>query len=53
MQVYKFGGASIQNAEAIRNVGNILKKFQGDQLLIVISAIGHTTNKLVALTNAY
>jgi aspartate kinase len=53
MQVYKFGGASIQNAEAIKNVGNILKNFKGDQLLIVISAIGHTTNKLAALTNAY
>jgi len=53
MQVYKFGGASIQNAEAIINVGNILKNFQKDQLLIVISAIGKTTNKLVALTNAY
>jgi aspartate kinase len=53
MQVYKFGGASIQNAESIKNVGNILKNFNGDQLLIVISAIGHTTNKLVALTNAY
>lgn len=53
MQVYKFGGASIQNAEAIKKVGNILKNFKGDQLLIVISAIGHTTNKLAALTNAY
>lgn len=53
MQVYKFGGASIQNAQAIKNVGNILKNFNGDQLLIVISAIGHTTNKLVALTKAY
>ena len=53
MQVYKFGGASIQNAEAIKNVGNILKNFKGDQLLIVISAIGQTTNKLAALTNAY
>lgn len=53
MQVYKFGGASIKNAEAIRNVGNILQCFKDDQLVIVISAIGQTTNKLVALTNAY
>ncbi len=53
MQVYKFGGASIRNAEAIVNVGNILKTFKDDHLLIVISAIGHTTNKLVSLTNSY
>jgi aspartate kinase len=53
MQVYKFGGASIQNADAITNVGEILKGVKEDQLVIVISAIGKTTNKLVALTNAY
>lgn len=53
MQVYKFGGASIKNADAIRNVGEILKGVEEDQLLIVISAIGQTTNKLVTLTNAY
>jgi aspartate kinase len=53
MQVYKFGGASIKNADAIKNVGEILKGVEDDQLVIVISAIGQTTNKLVALTNAY
>ena len=53
MQVYKFGGASIQSADAIRNVGDILKNTDYDHLLIVISAIGQTTNKLVALTNSY
>lgn len=53
MQVYKFGGASIQNADAIRNVADILKSFKDDHLLIVVSAIGQTTNKLVALSNAY
>jgi len=53
MQVYKFGGASIQHAEGIRNIGNIIKNFREDQLLVVISALGQTTNKLVALNNAY
>jgi aspartate kinase len=53
MQVYKFGGASIKDADAIRNVGEILKSVNEDQLVIVISAIGQTTNKLVSLTNAY
>lgn len=53
MQVYKFGGASIQDAQGIRNIGNIIKNFQEEQLLVVISALGQTTNKLVALNNAY
>lgn len=53
MQVYKFGGASIQHADGIRNVGNIIKNFKDGQLLVVISAIGQTTNQLVALNNAY
>lgn len=53
MQVYKFGGASIRNAESIRNVGNIVKSYLDGPLLIVISAIGQTTNKLVALNNVY
>lgn len=53
MQVYKFGGASIKNADGIRNVANIIKSFKDGRLLVVVSAIGKTTNKLVALTNAY
>jgi aspartate kinase len=53
MQVYKFGGASIQNADGIINICNIIKDFNDGQLLIVISALGQTTNKLVALNNAY
>jgi aspartate kinase len=53
MQVYKFGGASIQDSQGIKNIGNIIKSFQEGELLVVISALGHTTNKLVALNNAY
>jgi aspartate kinase len=53
MQVYKFGGASIQHAEGIKNIGNIIKSFKEDHLLVVISALGHTTNKLTALNDAY
>jgi aspartate kinase len=52
MQVYKFGGASIQHAEGIKNIGNIIKSFKEDHLLVVISALGHTTNKLTALNDA-
>jgi len=54
LQVHKFGGASIQNANSIQNVAQIIKNFQGDKpLLIVISALGKTTNALEKITNSY
>lgn len=53
MQVYKFGGASIQDAGSIKNVSSIVESYTDGDLLIVISAMGQTTNKLVALVNAY
>ncbi|SEO09673.1 aspartate kinase [bacterium A37T11] len=53
MQVYKFGGASVKDAEGVRNLARILKLNQPGQLLIVISAMGKTTNLLEALCNAY
>lgn len=46
MKVFKFGGASVSTAERIKNVGNILKKYEGAQLLIIVSAMGKTTNAL-------
>lgn len=51
--VFKFGGASIKNAEAIKNVVAILKKYQKEDLLVVVSALGKTTNALEAVVNAY
>jgi aspartate kinase len=46
MKVFKFGGASVKNAEAIKNVASILEQYKGEQLLIVVSAMGKTTNNL-------
>lgn len=46
MKVFKFGGASVKDAEAVKNVGNILKKIDREKLLVVISAMGKTTNAL-------
>lgn len=46
MKVYKFGGASVQDAAAIENIGKLLAKYKGEPLLIVISAMGKTTNAL-------
>jgi aspartate kinase len=53
MQVYKFGGASISSASAIRNMANIVIHYNGGPLLIVISAMGNITNQLESLTKAY
>ncbi|MCX2479641.1 aspartate kinase [Pedobacter sp. MC2016-15] len=53
MEVYKFGGASVVNAQAVKNLAEIIKKAAQTQLLIVISAMGKTTNKLEELSNAY
>jgi aspartate kinase len=53
MKVFKFGGASVKDAEAVRNVVNVLKKFQNEPLIVVISAMGKTTNALEKLVNAW
>ena len=53
MQVFKFGGASVKNAESIINVASILKKYSGTKTIVVISAMAKTTNKLEELVNAY
>ena len=53
MRVFKFGGASVKDAAAIRNVADILKKYVGTPLVVVISALGKTTNALEAVTDAH
>ena len=46
MRVFKFGGASVSNVDRIKQVAEILKQEANDELLIVISAMGKTTNAL-------
>lgn len=53
MKVFKFGGASVKNAEAVRNVYNILSGFPDEELWIVFSAMGKTTNALEQVANAW
>lgn len=53
MKVFKFGGASVKSAEAVRNVASILKCFPNEDIIVVVSAMGKTTNALEALTDAY
>ncbi|KHJ38412.1 lysine-sensitive aspartokinase 3 [Pedobacter glucosidilyticus] len=53
MEVFKFGGASVKDADGIKNLGFILQKNLDKQLLVVISAMGKTTNALEKLTKSY
>src|SRR6185369_15883890 len=53
MKVFKFGGASVNSIERIKMVGEILKQYSGEKLLIVISAMGKTTNALEKVTEAF
>lgn len=53
MLVFKFGGASVKDAAGVVNLAHVVSKFSGEQLLIVVSAMGKTTNALEALTRAY
>ena len=53
MRVFKFGGASVKDAEGIKNLAKIVQSYPSNNLLIVISAMGKMTNKLEELTFAY
>lgn len=53
MKVFKFGGASINNAERIKNIGAIFKSYPDEKILIVISAMGKTTNALEKVAEAF
>src|SRR5579872_5263527 len=53
MQVYKFGGASVKDAEAVKNVATILKENNFNEKVVVISAMGKTTNELESVVNLY
>lgn len=53
VQVFKFGGASVRNADGFRNVGRIIQQNGDKPLLVVISAMGKTTNALEQVVNAF
>lgn len=52
-KVFKFGGASVKDAAAVKNVANILNLYPNDNLVVIISAMGKTTNALEAILDAY
>ncbi|MBZ0245308.1 MAG: aspartate kinase [Cyclobacteriaceae bacterium] len=51
MRVFKFGGASVRNANSIKKVATIIQFYIDQPLLIVVSAMGKTTNALERLLN--
>ena len=53
MKVFKFGGASIKDASSIKNILEIISNYSNDNLLIVVSAMGKTTNALEKVVENY
>jgi aspartate kinase len=53
MQVFKFGGASVNSVERISRLGDIVKQFANEKVLVVISAMGKTTNALEKVVEAF
>ena len=53
MQIFKFGGASVKDANGVRNVASVLQKMGYKDTLIVVSAMGKTTNALEVVIKNY
>lgn len=53
MQVFKFGGASVSTIDRIYKVNDIVKNYAGEKILVVISAMGKTTNALEKVAEAF
>lgn len=54
LHVFKFGGASVKDAAAVRNVADIVAHFSPDhRIVIIVSAMGKTTNALEEVVDAY
>ena len=53
MKIFKFGGASINSIERIQNIPNILQQYSGEPLMLVISAMGKTTNALEKVAETF
>lgn len=53
MKVFKFGGASVKDAESLRNVEKVLSSQGFSECLLVVSAMGKTTNALERVVQKY
>lgn len=53
MKIYKFGGASVKDAQGVKNVATVLEKTGEKDLVVVVSAMGKMTNAFEGLINLY
>ena len=52
MKVFKFGGASVKDPSAVKNVSKILSLYKGEEITVIVSAMGKTTNSLELIVDA-
>lgn len=52
-KIFKFGGASVKDSEGFKNVSHILQRYQNENIVVVVSAIGKTTNALERVVHSY
>ena len=53
MRIFKFGGASVKDAAGVQNLVKVLKKVGHENTLLVVSAMGKTTNAMEKVVNSY
>lgn len=53
MKVFKFGGASVKDADGVKNVVKVLQEVGYKNTLVIVSAMGKTTNGMEAIVDAY
>lgn len=53
MRIFKFGGASVKDAEGVRNLVRVLEETGTDRTFLIVSAMGKTTNAMEAVVDAY
>lgn len=53
MRIYKFGGASVKDAKGVKNLASVLKETGYENTLVVVSAMGKTTNAMELVIKNY
>jgi aspartate kinase len=53
IKVFKFGGASVNSAKGVMNVASIISRYPDDDIAVIVSAMGKTTNALEELLGFY
>ena len=53
MKVFKFGGASVSSVERIQNMSHIMKQWGAEKIVVIVSAMGKTTNALEKVVDAF